>query len=169
MASFIGANRATVPRTQPSSRARVARDDVVWPWRGQKSVGHEAIEQAGTAGGHQVVLAAAARAVRGVPGLHMPRVLETGTVMVTDDGGAVGAFRPVPAGGVAAGGGEEALRVRPGQDVVLVGGIAAAVDDLALLGQRRLLGEIVRARVEILHALRHHHAFGVLPRTLADA
>ena len=47
--------------------------------------------------------------------------------------------------------------------------VAAAADRLAFLGQRRLLGDIVRIRVEILDALCHHHALGILPRTLADA
>ena len=41
----------------------------------------------------------------------MPGVLEFGTVMVTHDGRALTALRPVPTGGVATGRGEEALRV----------------------------------------------------------
>src|SRR5882762_9536840 len=62
----------------------------------------EAIHQAGAARGFQVVLAAAARAMRGVPGLHVPGVLQSGQVMVADDRRAFAALRPVAARGVAA-------------------------------------------------------------------
>ena len=132
-------------------------------------VGCEAVEQAGTARALQRVLTATARAMRGVPGVHVPGVLEPGTVMVTHDGRALTALRPVPAGGIATGRGEEALRVRAGQNIVHVDGVAAAADRLAFLGQSRLLGDIGRIRVEILHALCHHHALGILPWTLADS
>src|SRR5437762_1008380 len=66
------------------------------------SVCDEAIDQAGAARGFQVVLAAASRAMRGVPGLHVPGVLQSGQVMVADDRRAFAALRPVAAGGVAA-------------------------------------------------------------------
>jgi hypothetical protein len=85
------------------------------------------------------------------------------------NGRALAVLRPVPAGGIATGRGEEALRVRARQHVVHVDRVAAAADHLTLLGQSRLLGDIVRIRVEILHALRHHCALGVLPWALADA
>src|SRR5258708_51914 len=153
----IGAARVAAPQSRRGDR------------READSVGCEAVDQAGTARTLQGVLATTARAVRGVPGIHVPGVLESGTVMVTHDGRALATLRPVSAGGVAAGRGEEALRVRAGQNIVRVDRVAAAADRLAFLGQRRLLGDIVRIRVEILDALCHHHALGILPRTLADA
>src|SRR5262245_63002218 len=92
------------------------------------SVRREAVEQAGAARGLQHVLAAAARAVRGVPGLHVPGGFEAHAVVVADDGRALAALAPVAAGGVAAGGGIPAVRVGAGQDVVLVGLVAPALD-----------------------------------------
>src|SRR6185503_16170218 len=106
------------------------------------SLRREAVEQAGAAGGLELVLAAAARAVRGVPGLHVARVLQPLQVVVPDDRRAFAALRPVAAGGVAARGGEHAGRVRPGEDVVLVRRVAAALDRLALLGERGLLVDV---------------------------
>src|SRR5207244_11932013 len=103
----------------------------------------EAIDQAGAARGFQVVLAAAARAMRGVPGLHVPRVLQSCQVMVADDRRAFGALRPVAARGVAARGREVPGRVGARQDVVHVLGIAATADRLALLRQRGLLADVV--------------------------
>src|SRR4051812_29281861 len=69
----------------------------------RSSVGCEAVEQAGTARALQRVLTATARAMRGVPGVHVPGVLESGAVMVTHDGRALTALRPVPTGGIATG------------------------------------------------------------------
>src|SRR5689334_9345226 len=103
------------------------------------SVRGEAIEQAGAARGLELILAAAARAVRRVPRLHVPGVLQPLQVVVPDDRRAVAALRPVAAGSVAARSREHALRVGAGEDVVLVRCVAAAFDLLALLGERGLL------------------------------
>src|ERR671935_2840774 len=46
--------------------------------------------------------------------------------------------------------------------------VAAPADRLAFLGQSRLLVHIVGLGVEIVHALRHDRALGVLPWALAD-
>src|SRR5207237_8316758 len=116
-----------------------------------------------------LILAAAARAVRRVPRLHVPRILEALQVVVPDDRRAVPALRPVAAGGVAARRGEHAGRVGPGEDVVLVRGIAAAFDHLALLGERGLLADLVLARMQLRDVVRHHYSFRVAPGTLADA
>src|SRR5689334_20752373 len=132
-------------------------------------LGREAVEQARAAGLHQRLLAAAGAAVRGVPRLHVARVLQALQVVVADDRRAFGALGPVAAGGVAAGGGVHALRVGAGEDVVRVRLVAAAVHLLALLGERVVLVDLVVAGMQVGHALRHHHALGVLPRTLADA
>jgi hypothetical protein len=52
---------------------------------------------------------------------------------------------------------------------VLVGLIADAVDDRALLGQCRVLLDVVGLRVQVGHALGDHDALGVGPGTRADA
>src|ERR1700730_9625632 len=51
-----------------------------------RSVGREAVEQAGATGAFERILPAPARAVRGVPGIHVSGVLQPGTVMMADDG-----------------------------------------------------------------------------------
>jgi hypothetical protein len=61
-----------------------------------------------------------------------------------------------------------AVRLRAGQNVVHVGIVAAAVDDAALLVERRLLGQIVLA-VQLGDVLGDGDALGVLPWALADA
>jgi len=50
--------------------------------------------------------------MRGIPGIHVSRVFEAGTVMVAHNGRSVAALRPVPAGGVPTGRRIEPLRVR---------------------------------------------------------
>src|SRR5262245_28452906 len=132
-------------------------------------VGGEAVEQTRAAGRLQIILTAATRAMRGVPRYHMPGGLEAGTVVMTHDGRAFAALGPVPAGGVATSRREIAHWVRAGQNIMLVRLIAAPLDGLALLAQRRLLGEIDVVRVQVVQALRDHHALGVVPRALADA
>ena len=47
--------------------------------------------------------------------------------------------------------------------------VAAAVDDVALFGERGLLGEIVAGAVQIGDILGDHDAFRILPGALADA
>ena len=82
---------------------------------------------------------------------------------------AVGAaLGPVAARLVVAGRERRAVRLRAGQDVVLVRRVAAAVDDLALFGERGLLGEVVGA-VQLRDVLGDDDALGVLPRAAADA
>src|SRR6266705_2347006 len=81
---------------------------------GVPSVCDEAIEQASAPGGFQVFLTAAARAMRGVPGLHVPRVLQSLQVMVADDRRAITALGPVAAGGVDARRGAHSRRIRAG-------------------------------------------------------
>src|SRR6185312_15537309 len=57
---------------------------------------------------------------------------------------------------------------RAGEDVVAVRGVAAAVVDLALFGERGFLGQIVARAVELGDVLGDHDALGVLPRPVAD-
>jgi hypothetical protein len=76
------------------------------------SIRQETVDQACASRTLQAILAAAARAVREVPGTHVSRVFEAGTVMVAHNGRSVAALRPVPAGGVSTGRRVEPLRVR---------------------------------------------------------
>src|SRR5258708_32146686 len=78
------------------------------------SIGQETVDQAGASCTLQAILAAAARAMRGVPGIHVSRVFEAGTVMVAYNGRSVDPLRPVGAGGVATCRRIEPLRVRAG-------------------------------------------------------
>src|SRR2546426_11111754 len=106
------------------------------------SVRCEAVEEAGAARGLELILAAAARAVRRIPRLHVPRVLQALQVVVADDRRALAALRPVAAGGIAARRRVHAGRVRAGEDVVLVRRVAAALDRLALLVQRGFFADV---------------------------
>jgi hypothetical protein len=72
------------------------------------------------------------------------------------------------AGLVVAGRKGAAVGLGAGQRVVLVGGIAAAVDDVALLGQGALLRQIVVA-VQFVDIFGDDDALGVLPRAVPDA
>src|SRR5437763_3243009 len=94
-------------------------------------------------------------------------IADTQTIDVADDRGALGAARPVLAGLVLARRKGAAVRHRAGQRVMPVRGVAAAVDDVALLGQVGLLCQIVLT-VQLVDILRDDDALGVLPRTLAD-
>src|SRR5262245_17605015 len=89
------------------------------------SLAGAAVEQAGAAGGLQVVQAAAARAVGGIPRHHVPGGLQPGAVVMADDRRALATLGPVAAGGVAAGGRVVARRIRAGEDVVLIWSVAA--------------------------------------------
>src|SRR3954452_21143045 len=75
--------------------------------------------------------------------------------------------RPVLAGAVVGACEGGAVRLRSGQHVVTIRGVAAAVDDLALFAERGLFCQIVRT-VQLGRVLGDHLALGVLPRTLAD-
>src|SRR6202047_760614 len=136
---------------------------------GTASVGGEAVEQPGAATTLQCVLTAPTRSVRGIPGPHVPGVFQSRPIVMSHDGGTLPTFAPVAAGRVAARGRKVSLRVRARQHVMGVDGLAAARDRLALLGQRRLLGDIVGVGVKVLDALGYHYTLCVLPRSFADA
>ena len=87
---------------------------------------------------------------------------------MADDRAALGAAGPVAAGLVVARREGTAVRHRAGQRVMLVRGVAAAVDDVAFLGQRGLLGQVVGG-VQFVEILGDDNPLGVLPRPLADA
>jgi hypothetical protein len=52
---------------------------------------------------------------------------------------------------------------------VHVGRVAAALDDLALLRERRLFIDLVVGAVQVIDVLRDEDAFGVVPWAAADA
>src|SRR5258705_997272 len=79
------------------------------------SLGGEAVKQPGSAGAFQGILAAPARAVRGIPRLHVPRLLEPSAIMVADDRRALPVLRPVAACRVTARCRIQALRVGAGE------------------------------------------------------
>src|SRR5215212_7176730 len=62
-----------------------------------------------------------------------------------------------------------AIRLRAGQDVMHVGIIAPAVDWIALLGQRRLLVQVVVGAMKVRNILGDHDAFRILPGSASDA
>src|SRR5450631_4348270 len=132
----------------------------------------EAVHQAVAAGALEVRLRAAAlrpaRGMRGIPGFRGVVVAQSDAVDMTEHRGALRAARPVLAGAVVGPRKSGAVGLRSRQRVMAVRGIAATVDDIALLGKRGLLGEIVGG-VQLGDILRDHDALGVLPRPLADA
>src|SRR5262249_20603879 len=135
-------------------------------------IGGEAIEEAVAAGAAQIRLAAATvGATRGMRGIPRPRrlvVTQTLAVDMPHYCGALRAARPIMAGFVFAGRKGAAVGLRAGQRVVLVGGVAAPVDNVTFLGQRGLFGQIVVA-VQLVEVFGNHHPFGVLPWPLPDA
>src|SRR5438445_4795405 len=106
--------------------------------------------------------------MRRVPGLRHVVVAQALPVGVADHRRALTALRPAAARAIVAGREGGAVRLGAGEYVVHVRRVAAAVDLLALLRQRRVLGEVVLA-VELGHVLRDDGALGVLPGAAPDA
>jgi hypothetical protein len=129
----------------------------------------ETIEQAVTAGGDEIRLAAAARHMRGIPGALEDGVLSAAAIMVPKHGATERAARPVVAGQVHIAGPRPTVHLRTGQNVMLVGRIADASDDRASFGQRILKTELVIVAVKIVDVLRNDHALEVLPGAGPDA
>ncbi len=92
---------------------------------------------------------------------------DTDAVGMTEHRRALRAACPVLAGTVFARRECGTIRLRSRQHVMAVRRIAEAVVDLALFGQRRLLGDIVFA-VQLGDILCDHDALGILPGPLAD-
>src|SRR5829696_8288072 len=88
---------------------------------------------------------------------------------MADHRGALRAARPILAGAVFAGRKRGAVRLRSRQHIVAVRRVAGTADDLALFGERGLLGEVVAGAVQFGDVLGDHRALGILPRPLADA
>src|SRR5215831_15447372 len=81
---------------------------------------------------------------------------------------ALGTACPVLASAIVGARERSTIRLRTGKHVMPGGRIANAVDAVTLLGQRRLLVEIVCA-VKLSNIVSNDYAFGVLPGSLADA
>src|SRR5215831_3292317 len=130
------------------------------------------IEQAVAAGAAQIGLAAAAvraaRGVRGVPRFRGVVVAQPLPVDVADDRGTLGAARPVVAGLILTRRKRFAVGLRAGQRIVLVGGVPTAVDEIALFGEGRLLGQVVGA-VQLVEVFGDGYPLAVLPGPAADA
>src|SRR5437764_5708375 len=100
--------------------------------------------------------------MRGIPRLRRVVVAQALSVGVADHRGTLGAARPVVAGAVLTRREGPAVRLRAGQRIVPIGGIAAAVHYVALFGEIRLLREVVGA-VELVDVLGDDHSIAVLP------
>src|SRR4029453_15774551 len=81
---------------------------------------------------------------------------------------ALGAAGPIAACPVLAGRESFAVRLRAGQDVVVVRRVADAGNDGAALGQRRLHAELVVVAVKIVDVLRNDLPFEILPGAASD-
>src|SRR5215470_8656349 len=123
------------------------------PRRGTRLFRGEAIEQAIASGALEIVLTAAAvraaRGVRRVPRLRCVVVAQTLAIVMADHRRALTALCPVATGAVVAARKRGPVRLRAGQDVVHVRCVATTVDHLALLGQRRLLAEVVVGTMQL--------------------
>src|SRR4051812_18351657 len=95
----------------------------------------------------QLFLATAARAVRGVPGPHVPSVFQSSAVMMAQDRRPVSPLGPVAAGGIAARRREPTGRIRAGQDIVHIHRIPAPAYGLTLLAQGRLFRDVDGVRM----------------------
>ena len=106
---------------------------------GPFSVNREAIQETRAAGGHEVLLAAPAARVRRVP----RRVAAAGAIVMPELRRPRRAARPVAARVIGAVGVGAAVRLRSGEDVVLIRRIADTLDRLALLADRGRLVDVV--------------------------
>src|SRR6185312_5654692 len=135
------------------------------------SVHRKTIHQTVTAGAAKIGLRAAtflsARRVRRVPRLGRLVVTQTLSVGMSQHHRARRATRIVLAGTVVASAERGTVRLRPSEDVVPIRRIATPVVDVALLRERRLLGQIVGS-VQFRDVLGDGHAFGICPWSLAD-
>src|SRR5262249_12502583 len=122
------------------------------------------------AGRHQVGLAAPARLVRRIPGhVELRRRRIALAIGVAEHGLAELAAGPVVAGQVEVARKRLTLHVGAGQDVVMIGLLAAYLDAMAILAEDRLLVDLVVGAVQVGNAGGDDHALGVLPRPIADA
>jgi hypothetical protein len=89
------------------------------------SIRRETVEQTGAPGRLQLRLTAATRAMRGIPGPHMPSVFQPKAVMMTHDRRTVSTLGPVAASCVSTRGRKPTGWIRARQDVMHVHRIPA--------------------------------------------
>src|SRR3989442_2447228 len=106
--------------------------------------------------------------MRRVPGLRRVVVAQALPVMMAEHRCPLAALRPVAACTILTGRERGAVRLGAGQDVVHIRRVATPVDHLTLLGQRRLLADVVLA-VQLGHVPGDDDALGVDPGALTDA
>jgi len=132
----------------------------------------EAVEQAGAARAHQVVLAAAPAGVRRVPRL----VVCAAAVKMAELRGARRLAGPVAAGMIGGILVTRAIGLRACQHIVLVGSVAPAGNSAALFGDPRNFTQIVAqagefqcVTMQICDVVGDFFALGVIPGTVSDA
>src|SRR6185436_1053940 len=135
------------------------------------SIHREAVEEPVAAGRLDLILAAAGRVVRRVPRRVRGRVVAV-AVEVPDPRLARHreVAHPVAARRVRriGSGVRGPVRLRPGEDVVLVRRVAAPGDHLAPLGERRVLLDVVPVAVQLGDVVRDEHALRVVPGPVAN-
>src|SRR5262249_55028967 len=107
--------------------------------------------------------------MRGVPRLRRSIVAQAHAVGMAQHGVAFAALGPVAAGHVLVRRERRAISLRARQYVVLVDRIEPARNEAAVLRDDGLGADLVVGRVQVLDAGGDGHAFGVDPRSLADA
>src|SRR5262245_66685789 len=103
-----------------------------------------------------------------IPRFRRGVVAQTLAIDVADHRRALGAAGPIAAGPVLAGRESFAVRLRAGQDVVIVRRVADAGDHGAALGLRYLHAELVAVAVKIVDVLRNDLPFELLPGAASD-
>lgn len=164
--------RLGTPRRRQQQRAQAQQQAAAGKRWHTGLVRREAVEEAGAAAALQFFLAATAAGMGRVP----RGVAAAGPVEVADlDRALFGAARVVLAGMVGGIGEGAAVRLRTGQDVVLVGRIAGALDGFLLLRNCRRPAQVVAeagavegVAVQVGDILGDGGAAGVVPRPVAD-
>src|SRR5206468_9302903 len=103
----------------------------------------ETVKESGAPGALQVLLAAPARRVRRIPGVGARSLAHA--IVMANLGPARAAGGPASAREIFGRREGRAVRPRAGEDVVLVGRVARAIDQVGPLGGRRVLPDLVGA------------------------
>ena len=132
------------------------------------SIRRETVEQTGAPGRLQLLLTAATRAMRGIPGPHMPSVFQPKAVMMTHDRRTVSTLGPVAASCVSTRGRKPTGWIRARQDVMHVHRIPAPTYSVSLFGQCRLFRDVDGIRMQIVNVLRDHDPLRVIPGAVTN-
>ena len=129
-------------------------------------VGGEAVEESVSTRAHQIFLAAASASVRRI--LRSGMLASTGPIVMPCPGAALAVARPVVAGRVLVSRESGAVELRTGQNIVPIGFVSTAVDDLAFFVGRVFFRELVVVAVQVVYVARHLKSLGVVPGPAAD-